>query len=688
MFKIPQSTKKFTQDNSSDVKGNISITKNISFDNSGYISLSKRVRAITDDVLLADLSNSRGSSISKLELDIGGSDIWALGTKNIYIANLQSGDTIFVKDSAVGTPTLDMSGEVDVVEFSDDMYVADGTALRKKVSSTWSTPSGLYYGGQTSLCVFKNLNQLACGVDNHVELINTSDVVQKTLNLPDRYSIIKMVWNRNRLFITTRDLYEKEAMLFVWDGLSSEANDGWAVDAHSIYSAVPYKNGCAVITSSGELLYNAGGWQVLDRLPIYYKKEVWQTPGGVGLSQKVAPHAMTTDGENIFIGVNAYVDVLVSSNTKRLFQDFPSGIWCFDPNVGLYHKYSIDSTLQLKTNDIATTSIDVSTNTITVAGATVPITGTPVFYYAIVSGIATPLEIGTEYFTIKLSDTTLKLASSYANAIAGTAIDITGTGSDTQYLVFNPVNTFGSSKGYISALAYNPSSQYKYQTEAGNLFVGGYTFDKTNAATSYIASVVDTQENRGYFVTPKLESDEVEDTWQKVFIKFKPLVNDADKIVVKFRTEDNTLNDYETYVTSNNYTHVWVDGNTYTTTQDISDVKARADANTLDEVEFYTAQGSGYTAHITSITETGGTYTVNIDETIPNVTAGDKVKVFYCNWTKLGEVTKDDMDNDKGYKIFTIDTKSKNIQLKVELRGNEIKVGEIIIKNETDKPLK
>jgi hypothetical protein len=41
------------------------------------------------------------------------------------------------------------------------------------------------------------------------------------------------------------------------------------------------------------------------------------------------------------------------------------------------------------------------------------------------------LSAATNYFVIRLSDTTYKLATTYANAIAGTAIDITTTGTGT-----------------------------------------------------------------------------------------------------------------------------------------------------------------------------------------------------------------------------------------------------------------
>ena len=55
MFKIPSDTKEYQQNNSSDRQGNVHITKNINFDNDGYISLSDRTRSIGDSSNLSDL---------------------------------------------------------------------------------------------------------------------------------------------------------------------------------------------------------------------------------------------------------------------------------------------------------------------------------------------------------------------------------------------------------------------------------------------------------------------------------------------------------------------------------------------------------------------------------------------------------------------------------------------------------
>lgn len=66
------------------------------------------------------------------------------------------------------------------------------------------------------------------------------------------------------------------------------------------------------------------------------------------------------------------------------------------------------------------------------------------------------LSLATDYYMIKVSDTTFKLATSYANAIAGTAINITdaGTGTHTSSWLL-PRYTNGAS---VQAIFFNPSA--------------------------------------------------------------------------------------------------------------------------------------------------------------------------------------------------------------------------------------
>lgn len=683
-FKIPQSDKKFKQDNSSDRKGNIHQTKNISFDEKGYLKLSDKTRTFATSATLTDLCATSWPYISGFVKDASGTNIGVLGTKNIYWSDYNT-PLNFVKDTDSGFPTLETGGRNAGIEFSSDIYIVNNSTVFKKAGSTWSTASTT---NAESICLFENLNQLAVGNENEVELYNTSDVLQNTLSLPPDYVVTKMAWNRNKLAIATINTENNRALLFIWDGLGSDAESGTPIPKGlAIYSVAAYKDGWAVITSAGELLYFNGGFQVLDRLPIYYTKYDFDaTTSSTPISCNVFPNAMITDGEYIYIGLSNLLAQSGNSNTPRRLQDFPGGIWCYDPEVGLHHRYSIDTSLTLTTSAIATTSVDTSTDIITVAGVTVQETGTPVFYYNGVSNgaetsSATPLKHGEKYYTIYQSDTTLKLAETYADAIANTAINLTGTGNNAQFLEFVKLDMFSDDACTIGALML---LDHDFQNEEapsrfGRLLIGGSARQDDGTEIAILASVVTDQENRGYFITPRLESDNIEDTWQKLYIKHEPLINAEDKIVVKYRTSKTTLFDYETYNIANVSTTVWVDSNTYTTTVDLSDIVVG------NEVSIYRAKGCGVTAHITAISENAGTYTVTIDEDVPDVTAGDILNVYYNNWIKLEEFTSSSPTNSAGFAEITVGDTSKWIQFKVELRGSDVTIEELQVSNQANK---
>jgi len=88
-----------------------------------------------------------------------------------------------------------------------------------------------------------------------------------------------------------------------------------------------------------------------------------------------------------------------------------------------------------KFHTVATSAINTSTDVITVTNHGFS-TGDRVFYIESGSGLATPLTNGLECYIIKVDANTLKLATSAANATAGTAINITATGNNSQYLEY------------------------------------------------------------------------------------------------------------------------------------------------------------------------------------------------------------------------------------------------------------
>jgi len=111
--------------------------------------------------------------------------------------------------------------------------------------------------------------------------------------------------------------------------------------------------------------------------------------------------------------------------------------------IGFYRKTPITSTAaDATTNTLgqsdtftADDTTDICTYTSTVNFPSNILVGTRVRLTTsgtLPAGLAT----ATDYYVIKISDTTFKLATSYANAVAGTAINITSTGTGTQTITW------------------------------------------------------------------------------------------------------------------------------------------------------------------------------------------------------------------------------------------------------------
>lgn len=148
----------------------------------------------------------------------------------------------------------------------------------------------------------------------------------------------------------------------------------------------------------------------------------------------------TTNGTSIPTGGNVqptyYKYLLNGSAVSAAATVVPCTIAILDV-IGFYRVTSVTTTTaqatantlgQSDTFTAATSDICTYTST-----ANVPsniLTGTRV-RLTTTTTLPAGLALATDYYVIKLSDTTFELATSYANAIAGTQVDITSTGTGT-----------------------------------------------------------------------------------------------------------------------------------------------------------------------------------------------------------------------------------------------------------------
>lgn len=131
-----------------------------------------------------------------------------------------------------------------------------------------------------------------------------------------------------------------------------------------------------------------------------------------------------------------------------------------------------------------------------------------------------------------------------------------------------------------------------------------------------------TLQKAGYLVTSKIFSDNISDTWQKIYLRFRKFLNSTDKIVVKYRTsQDESTQATITYTSTTTFT---------VPTASFSSAPAVG-----SEVEVIQGIGAGRTAHITAIATNGANYEVTVDETITGATT-QTAKAIFQSWKKLG----------------------------------------------------
>lgn len=193
--------------------------------------------------------------------------------------------------------------------------------------------------------------------------------------------------------------------------------------------------------------------------------------------------------------------------------------------VGFYRVTTVTTTTaQATTNTLGqsdTFSADAGTDVCTwTSTASIPsniLTGTRV-RLTTTTTLPAGLALATDYYVIKVSDTTFKLATSYANAVAGTQINITdaGTGTHTaswllprytngaglNAMFFNPASTaLGAATPNLS-LGYTNSAQTGSRATPTVLPVG-----KTAASNSHIIYTGATGAGKYNYAVPRASGD-------------------------------------------------------------------------------------------------------------------------------------------------------------------------------------
>lgn len=666
MIKIPQNGK-FSQPNNSDKFGNLWYTKNINLDEEGYIKLSPRAVSLVDSG--TDTSFNIPVAFGRQE-----EDVWHVATveKNfeIDLSTVTSPGLTAAEDNGTSVPTNAFYSRA--CWWQNKWHVTDTDDLFYKTISTgnWTDANVTLTASLThAVEVFRNRNTLCITNGNTVVQVNTSYSTSgiSQLTIPADFNATTLAYNNNTMGIgtilsTSGGIVgqNQEAYFFIWDGATSEANAGYAVGSDMIVCLEPYKSSFVLLTRAGELKYfNGGGFDVLATLPIYFKDTNW----GDSRNLEAFGDVMVVEGDIIYFNIN----------NANIYQNAPGGVLCYDPKVGIYHRYSPSIS---PVSMLTVTAANVSGNVLTKTAGTVYATGNPVKYvYDEESANKIGgLDINGVYYIIKLSSSTFSLANTQEEAEAGVAITLTAPSAGESHFMALNLLDFGATDIDRTGAVAIPDSDTGV---VNGLIFGGELFP-VNAYTNleYLNFTVSGFENRGYFVTPKIQSTEISDINKKAYIKFRPL-RTGEKIILKYKNTD-TLGLPLEYKQC-----TWTGSNSFSTTADFSDIEAYINQNSGEcEVEVISGAGAGSMAQIESITEGGGVYSVVLKEDIPGAVGGYLCRVHVDSWKYSSYV---DSTNKNGIAEFPIGGSSQWIKIKVEMRGSDIAIEELSFVSQNNK---
>lgn len=663
-------------DSSTDKGLDIYSVRNISFDNKKYATLAPKNLRIFDADDDANFEAAIGYYNSE---GTGKVEKMYCIDNDPYDIDLES--HVNISADTAGTPP---SGSLDgsAVMFNGEWVVTESGNIHTNNGSTWTDRSiALTSGVRHPLANFRNRNNLAVGDGTEVKQFNTSFASTVDLTLPGGLEVTGLAYNRNLLAIVCAST-PGDGYMFIWDGATAQANFGYPLNSQRAMFVAAYGGTFVTLTGAGELLYWTGsGLARLAALPSYYKTS---TLAEMRYTNRTVAHdtAVMVEKNRIYMNLETLNEDANEEPSRYDIQQ-PSGVWVYDPEVGLYHR-NAPTAAKIFERTITNSNIDVATDTLTTT-ATVPDTGTPVMLMN--SNIAfEPIKTKTVYYTIKVSSTEFQLATTYANAIAGTEIDLTSVATGNYDFTWLPNSDFGLFMGGgvgfgISPTGSRDSSSFATALFTNVVFSTENIEDYSGVNEDCVCVSCGYGENRGVITTQKLFSPDVTTAWQKVIVKTRNIKTDIDKVLLKARVSEDVNMPVFSEVDNSGY-GTWVDSTSFTTTTDLTDVQTALTAGHEYEIEFVYGAGSGYTAHITGLSEAAGTWTVTIDETIQNISASDRVDFVIDNWVKVktsGDTDSPDNNDDKNYTEFSFGDMfgdSKWIQLKFELRGTQVALEE------------
>lgn len=346
----------YSQLNKGDFAGVISYTRNITFDKTfKKFYPSPRVITALDSVTDAELTGVpvafayESGTINSFTNRY----FWALADNYLF----ESAGYFSGWDRDDGSTGVPMNTEVtqedaDMISFNLRLYIASYNYLYKRTSATYTAVSTDLTRDNHVMSVYGDRLYIAGGQE--VASMTTGEVISLTggytLDIDtagnENLGISCMRNASNGLWIGTYNSRGGRANMFFWDGVTENIANTYRIDTHAIMSLVVKDDKPYILTAEGILMtFNGSFFVEVGRIGID-DRLLHRYDLSSGNDRWIHPNGMAVVNDEIYMLINSRNSEDVGVQDPKI----PSGIWAYNKEIGVYHKYSISLSKETDTD--------------------------------------------------------------------------------------------------------------------------------------------------------------------------------------------------------------------------------------------------------------------------------------------------------------------------------------------------
>lgn len=329
----------FAQLNNGDNSGTIWATKNIDpLHNPGKVNISKILGFRSNT---ADLANLGAPAAGFAYTSAFATDAYyAVADDRVFDTGEAEASSTWAETT--NTPT-DCDINSDIIAFNSKIYVATANFLKSLASygGSFSNINALS-SFPHSMCVFANRLYVSDNAEN-IESMNTSEAYStsgaNTIDLNtttgENQLITKIAAVSNGIWIATIYTDKRGGEMIFWDGVTENVADERYLLRFGALAMVIKDDRPYIMDSQGRLrVFDGTTFKEIGRLPI--TDDSLSGYNDNSNDRWIHPNGMLVVDEEIY----CLVRNTMSDSTLNPIENLPSGVWAWNSNYGLYHKYS------------------------------------------------------------------------------------------------------------------------------------------------------------------------------------------------------------------------------------------------------------------------------------------------------------------------------------------------------------